>query len=141
MKTTLKLVLAFSAAAIVGSAFAVTPEEARKGLDAACPGLKAHAADLRIEAPTKGAASLDAQHDRKWTEAYLIMVRVSDKPSGKLVGQYRAQGHSCYFEIEATKAAEVSVAKSACQAICRDKSYSSGAVAYFGVNGSEELKR
>lgn len=139
MKSTLKLALLFCA--LVGSASAATPEDARKGLDAACPGLKTHAADLKIDAPVKGSASLDAQRDRKWTEVYTINVRVSDKPAGKLVGQYRAQGQSCWFEVEASKASEVSVAKSACQAICRDKAFSAGSVAYFGVNGSEDLKR
>jgi hypothetical protein len=141
MKATLKTVVAMATMAVMASAFAATPGEARKGLDAACPGLKTHAADLKIDAPTKGPASMDAQRDRKWGEAYTIAVRVSDKPAGKLVGQYRAQGQSCSFEVEATKAAEVSVAKSACQAICKDKPYSTGAVAYFGTDGAEELKR
>lgn len=139
MKSTLKLALLFCV--LAGSASAATPDDARKALDAACPGLKTYAADLRIDAPAKGAASLDAQRDRKWSAAYTINVRVSEKPAGKLVGQYRAQGQSCQFEVEAGKASEVSVAKSACQAICRDKAYSAGAVAYFGVNGSEDLRR
>ncbi|OYY32710.1 MAG: hypothetical protein B7Y28_21420 [Polaromonas sp. 16-63-31] len=125
----------------MGSASAATPDDARKALDAACPGLKTYAADLRIDAPAKGAASLDAQRDRKWSEAYTITVRVNDKPSGKLIGQYRAQGQSCYFEVEAVKAAEVTVAKSACLAICRDKPYSPGGFGYFGVDGAEEVKR
>lgn len=139
MKSTLKLALIFCA--LSGSAIAATPDDARKGLDAACPGLKTHAIDLKIDAPVKGAASLDAQRDRKWSEAYTIMVRVNDMPSGKLIGQYRAQGQRCYFEVEAVKAAEVTVAKSACLAICRDKPYSPGAFGYFGVDGAEEVKR
>lgn len=139
MKSTSNAVFLFSV--IVGSAGAATPADARKSLDAACPGLNAHAADLKFDAPVKGPASMDAQRDRKWSETYTITVRVSDKPAGKLVGQYRAQGQACHFEIEATKAAEVSVAKSPCQAICRDKVYGAGTTAYFGVNGSEERRR
>lgn len=139
MKTTLKLALIFSA--VMGTAQAASPDDARKGLDAACPGLKTYAADLKFDQPIKGAASVNAQRDRNWREAYTIEVRVADKPTGKLIGKYYAQGHLCSFEVEANKAAEVSVAKSACQSICRDKVYSPGSVAYFGVNGAEELKR
>lgn len=140
MKKIQGLMLACSLA-FAGAAIAASPADAQKGLHAACPALKTHSADLTFESPVKGAASLDAQRDRKWKEAYTFKVKVSNTPSPKVFGEYKAQGQSCSFEVEAAHAETISVAKSPCQAICKGRSFSAGAVAYFGADGSEEFKR
>ncbi|MEO8022864.1 hypothetical protein [Polaromonas sp.] len=124
-----------------GSVHAATEGEAKATLYAACPGLKTHAASLTWDVPVKQSATVNSQRDKNWKEVFLFKATVSQTPAPKLMSKFKAQGHSCYFEVDAQRGKEVEVSKSACQSICKDKAYGPGALAYFGSNGSEEIRR
>ncbi len=136
-----KMYVALTLAVVATAVTAATPEDARTALHASCPGLKKYSTSLTWGSPIKQAASQDAQCDRKWKEVYQFKVVVSGSPSAKVINEYKAQGQSCYFDVAAGDAEEVSVAKAPCQAICKDKVVGAGYIAYFGVDGSAELKR
>lgn len=122
----------------------VTPNAAvTAALIAACPGLEAHARDIVLSNPERTVADATIARERGWTNVYNVAVEVIAKPSPRVANEFKAIGQTCTFSIDASKLDTVAVSKSACMAICKDKVPSSPSpyLAYFGVDGSEQLMR
>lgn len=135
MKKTFKLLWLSIGLVTAVASHAVGPDGALTTLRSACPGLKKFAADISFTAPVKEPASLDAQRDRKWKDVFTIKASISDAPVAKFIRDYKAQGQSCYFSVEAGKAKEITVAKAVCQRICTASAEATGGVAYYRVGG------
>ncbi|MGA0569626.1 hypothetical protein ACO2Q9_02775 [Variovorax sp. VNK109] len=137
----MKLVFAFALAAVSFAATATTEQDARGALQKACPGLATYASDLTVSSAAKQPASLTDQREKGWRDVYSFKVRVNPAASGRLLTEYRAQGQTCTFDVEASKVATVAVAKSACLSVCRDKQFTAGMSGYLGTDGTEFVSK
>jgi hypothetical protein len=149
MKTGCNLLLAICVATLAACgdqapAATANPHAAvTAALNTACPGLKTHARDIVLSSPVRAAADLTTARERGWTNVYNITAKVSDRPSPRVADEFKAIGQHCTFSIEAAQLGTVAVSKSACMAICKDKAPAGERLylAYFGVDGSEQLMR
>lgn len=125
-----------------GMASATSPDAARAALLKACPGLVKYSADVELTDPVKQAANLSDEREQGWKEVYSVRARVNGSPRARPVIEYRAMGHTCTFDVEASKAAQISTAKTPCVSICLDRKIeTSGANAYLGTDGKFTLAR
>lgn len=134
-----RIALTLVLVALGTAAVAADPQQAHEALLAACPGLKTHAADVTIDAPRRQAAGATEHREKKWAEVYAITAKVADKPSARVLSELRAQGQRCEFGVEASKAKDVSVPKSACMALCLGREVASGWRGYITTSGERTL--
>lgn len=145
MKALLSVIVAIGLSACGDGATPLeqVPDSFTATLLGACPGLKVHASDIRLTKPVLVKPDDTVFRERGWRSTYGITVKVSDTPSSRLAHEFKATGQSCAFLLDADGFQTVAVSKSPCMAICRDKAVDSPIpyVAYFGIDGSEQLMR
>lgn len=94
-------------------------EQGVKTLIEACPGIATYWSDLSQQSPVSlKNASLTDERERGWKRAVEIVLKASTSPK-TIPSSFRANGHVCYFDVGVSAPYGVSIAKSACAAICK----------------------
>lgn len=94
-------------------------EQGVKTLIKACPGIEKYWGDLLQHSPVSvKSASLTDERELGWQRSVGIILRASVSPNN-IPASFRANGHICYFEVGISAPYGVSIAKSACAAICK----------------------